>query len=203
MSDNVGLRGHLRIIKKSKDGVETVLLDDKNMIVSGMGFGLSHAFTGDGSDDVNDYIIDRFQVGVSGPSTTILSSLSELYGPLTSVEEYGAGSNNLIEYAEQLIGDSTKMLPSVLIPMHRIKKSDTSGSVEYILVLDEESCNNIKRDGKEVFINEIGMLMRNPTGNTDSNRPILVCYKTFNQIKKTNDFSLIFRWTIFNNLNFS
>lgn len=201
--DNVNLHGHLTIIKKAKDGTETVLVDDKNMIVSGMGFGLSHAFTGDGSDDVDDYLIDRFQVGVSGPSTGVVSSLYELYGPLTSISEYGAGSNNIVEFAQQLTNTTIKTLPAVLIPRHRVKRYDTSSCVEYILVLDEESCNNIKRNGKEVYLNEIGMLMRNPTGNTEFDRPVLVCYKTFNQIKKTNDFSLIFRWTIFNETNFS
>jgi len=68
-------------------------------------------------------------------------------------------------------------------------------SVRYTLVIDEEAANNIQRGGQDRGINEIGMFMKNPTG-AAQDRPILVCYRTFSNIVKTNDFSLIFRWTI-------
>ena len=64
-NDNVGITGHLTIVRRSREGQEEVLLDDPNIIVSGMGVGLSYLFTGSGSDSILDYQIDRFQVGVS------------------------------------------------------------------------------------------------------------------------------------------
>lgn len=189
------ITGHLKIIKRMKDGSEEVLLDDSNMIVSGMGVGLAYMFTGSGSQSILDYQIDRFQVGVSGPPAGgVTSAISQLSGALTSVEEYGSNSNLFVDIRNQLVGDSLISKPAALIPKHKITKIGKS-SVRYTIVLDEEACNNLTRDGNAANINEIGMLMKNPTGYS-SPRPILVCYRTFSNIRKTSDFSLIFRWTL-------
>ena len=63
-TEELGINGHLTIIKRHKSGQEEVVFDDHNVIVSGMGFGLTYMFTGSGSQSVLDYQIDRFQVGV-------------------------------------------------------------------------------------------------------------------------------------------
>jgi len=193
--EDMGINGHLTIIRKWKDGQEEVLLDDSNIIVSGMGVGLSYLFTGSGSDSVLDYQIDRFQVGVSGPPTGgVTSSIYELSGQLTNTE-YGAGSNLFISVNGQLTnGSLTTDRAFALIPKNKITRIGDS-SVRYTLVLDEEACNDLTRDGNDANINEVGMFMKNPTGNT-TDRSILVCYRTFSNIRKTNDFSLIFRWTL-------
>jgi hypothetical protein len=194
-TEDLGINGHLTIIRKWKDGEEEVLLDDSNIIVSGMGVGLSYLFTGSGSDSVLDYQIDRFQVGVSGPPTGgVVSSIYELSGQLTD-SEYGAGSNLFIKVNGQLTGNSlTASRAFALIPKNKITRIGDS-SVRYTLVLDEEACNSLTRNSNDMNINEVGMFMKNPTGNTDD-RSILVCYRTFSNIRKTNDFSLIFRWTL-------
>ena len=193
--EDMGINGHLTIIRKWKDGQEEVLLDDSNIIVSGMGVGLSYLFTGSGSDSVLDYQIDRFQVGVSGPPTGgVTSSIYELSGQLTDTE-YGAGSNLFISVNGQLTnGSLTTDRAFALIPKNKITRIGDS-SVRYTLVLDEEACNDLTRDGNDANINEVGMFMKNPTGNT-TDRSILVCYRTFSNIRKTSDFSLIFRWTL-------
>ena len=64
--EEVGITGHLTIVKKYKDGEEEVVFDDHNIIVSGLGVGLSYLFTGSGSNTIVDYQIERFQLGVSG-----------------------------------------------------------------------------------------------------------------------------------------
>jgi hypothetical protein len=192
--DDLGINGHLTIIKLNKDGSQEVLLDDPNIIVSGMGVGLSYLFTGSGSNSILDYQIDRFQIGVSGPPAGgVTSSIYQLSGPLTA-NEYGAGSNLYIDVRNQLTNTTTTSLAAALIPKSKITRIGDS-SVRYTLVVDEEACNNLTRNGNAANINEIGMLMKNPTGNT-SIRPILVCYRTFSNIRKTSDFSLIFRWTL-------
>ena len=194
-AEDMGINGHLTIIRQWSDGQEEVLLDDSNIIVSGMGVGLSYLFTGSGSDTILDYQIDRFQVGVSGPPTGgVTSSIYELSGQLTE-SEYGAGSNLFISDNNQLTnGSQTTNRAFARIPVNKITRIGDS-SVRYTLVLDEEACNNLSRSDDEVNINEIGMFMKNPTGGTDD-VPILVCYRTFSNIRKTNDFSLIFRWTL-------
>jgi hypothetical protein len=154
-------------------------------------------FNGSGSNTVLDYQIDRFQVGVSGPPTGgSTSAIYELSGALSSIAEYGAGSNLFIERASQ-IKNSLIVTNQYFarIPANKITRiSDTS--VRYTLVVDEEACNSLRREGSDLDINEIGLLMKNPTGNTALNRSILVAYRTFSNIRKTNDFSLIFRWTL-------
>ena len=44
-AEDIGITGHLTIIKKFKDGEEEVVFDDHNIIVSGMGVALSYLFT--------------------------------------------------------------------------------------------------------------------------------------------------------------
>lgn len=195
-TEEKGINGHLTIIRQWSDGQEEVLLDDSNIIVSGMGVGLSYLFTGSGSDTILDYQIDRFQVGVSGPPAGgVTSAINELSGQLEE-SEYGAGSNLFLNTGKQLVGPAIVTNRAFArIPASKITRIGDS-SVRYTLVLDEEACNNLTgSNSEELNINEIGMFMKNPTGNI-TDLPILVCYRTFSNIRKTDDFSLIFRWTL-------
>tara|TARA_R100001163_G_C5063950_1_gene201379 strand:- start:65 stop:664 length:600 start_codon:yes stop_codon:yes gene_type:complete len=193
-TEELGINGHLTIIKQYNDGQEEVVFDDHNIIVSGMGVGLTYMFTGSGSNTVLDYQIDRFQVGVSGPPTGgETSAIYQLSGPCT-LAEYGAGSNLFVEDRDQITNNTTTSLAAARIPASKRTRIGDS-SVRYTLVVDEEACNNLTRSDDLLNINEVGLLMKNPTGNT-ADRPILVAYRTFSNIRKTSDFSLIFRWTL-------
>ena len=198
-TEELGITGHLTIIKRFTDGQEEVVFDDHNVIVSGMGVALTYMFTGSGSNSVLDYQIDRFQLGVSGPPAGgVTSAIYELSGSLTSIDEYGTGSNLFIEKASQITnGTTTGNQFFALIPANKITKIGDS-SVRYTLVVDEEACNTITRDGpgNSGALNEVGLLVKHPTGISSNNLPILVAYRTFSDIIKTNDFSLIFRWTL-------
>lgn len=193
-AEDMGITGHLTIVRQWNDGEEEVLLDDSNIIVSGMGVGLSYLFTGSGSDSIIDYQIERFQVGVSGPPAGgVVSSIFELSGPLG--DEYGDGSNLFTSEETQITGASlTPNRTFARIPANKITRIGET-SVRYTIVLDEEACNDLTRNGQDASLNEIGMFMKNPTGYSDD-RSLLVCYRTFSDIRKTKDFSLIFRWTL-------
>ena len=194
-TEELGINGHLTIIKQYNDGQEEVVFDDHNIIVSGMGVGLSYMFTGSGSESVLDYQIDRFQVGVSGPPTGgATSAIYQLSGPCTE-DEYGAGSNLFIAVKDQITNNTYTTLAAAQIPANKRTRIKDS-SVRYTLVIDEEACNGIQRGGNDMSINEVGLLMKNPTGNISADRPLLVAYRTFSDIIKTSDFSLIFRWTL-------
>ena len=193
-TEELGINGHLTIIKRYTDGQEEVVFDDHNIIVSGMGVGLTYMFTGSGSNSVLDYQIDRFQVGVSGPPAGgVTSSIYQLSGPCTEAE-YGTGSNLFIAERSQITNTTNTTLPAALIPANKRTKIGDS-SVRYTLVVDEEACNSLTRDSSPANVNEVGLLMKNPTGSTND-KPILVAYRTFSNIRKTSDFSLIFRWTL-------
>ncbi len=195
-TEELGINGHLTIIKKMSTGEEEILLDDSNIIVSGMGVGLSYLFTASGSNSILDYQIQKFQIGVSGPPAGgVTSGINELSGSLTSIDEYGTGSNLALFEGTQIVGTGIQTgRVFAEIPASKITRINES-SVRYTLVVDEEAANGIQRGGQDSGINEIGMFMKNPTGSADD-KPILVCYRTFSDIVKTNDFSLIFRWTI-------
>jgi len=194
--DGLGINGHLTIIKRYNDGAEEVVFDDHNIIVSGMGVGLTYLFTASGSNSVLDYQIDRFQVGVSGGTNLELSTTNQLSGGLVAAQ-YGTGSNLFIEKATQIVG-LYDFNPSAfaLIPANKITKIGDS-SVRYTLVVDEEAANDLTgAHGEDTNLSEIGLLMKNPRGDSPPNASILVAYRAFSNIRKTNDFSLIFRWTL-------
>jgi len=202
--DKLEITGHLTIIKRSIDGEEEIVFDDHNIVVSGMGTGLSYLFTASGSNDIIDYQIGRFQMGVSGPPTGgETSAIFELSGPLgttytTATNDYGPGSNLFIE-------DATQIKPTIdalhqkfaLIPANKMTRIGDS-SVRYTLVLDEESCNNLQgaSEDEDLYLSEVGLFMNNPRGDAATNASILVAYRNFTVIRKTSDFSLIFRWTL-------
>ncbi len=196
-TEDLGITGHLEIIKKMSSGEEEVLLDDPNIIVSGMGFGLSYLFTANGSDSILDYQIDRFQIGLSGPPEGgVVSGINQLSGALSSAAEYGLGSNLFIDVRDLRTNSTTTISNQAfaLIPASKITRLGES-SVRYTLVIDEEACNRLTREGSSRAINEAGLFMKNPIGASDP-EPVLVAYRTFSDIIKTNDFSLLFRWTL-------
>ena len=135
-TEELGINGHLTIIKKFIDGQEEVVFDDHNIIVSGMGVGLTYMFTGSGSNSVLDYQIDRFQIGVSGPPTGgETSAIYQLSGAAT-LAEYGGGSNLFIDVKDQMTNGTLTSNAAALIPANKITKI-SDASVRYTLVVDE------------------------------------------------------------------
>lgn len=198
-TEEIGITGYLTIIKRFRDGTEETVFDDHNIIVSGMGVGLSYMFNGSGSNTVLDYQIDRFQIGVSGkdgttPDANIETSATyALSGPFSSIAQYGAGSNLYIEESTQIKnGVEFRNQFFALIPANKITRVSDS-SVRYSLIIDEEAGNNLDSN---LNLNEVGLFMKNPRGNSPPNASILTAYRVFNNVRKTSDFSLIFRWTL-------
>ena len=198
--EDLGVRGYLQISKVYKDKPEEIVFDDHNVIVSGMGVGLSHFFTGSGADTIVDYQNDRFQVGVSGPPLGgSVSSIYQLSGPLSSITEYGVATNFAVVSGYQIengVVSPTKDSVFGYIPFKNVTRINET-SVRYTIILDEDSANytTYVRPTDGVSLTEIGLFMKNPRGLSDT-ASILVAYRAFTQILKTSDFSLVFRWTI-------
>ena len=195
-NDQMGMTGHLEIWKIDGSGSEELVFDDHNVITSGMGAGLGLLYAGSGAGDITNFQIRHFQVGTSGAS--VLNSYGPdqvtLETPLASAGEYqtdirsstpvslhqildsdGAGFNSAANYPFGIISDNA------------IKRVDLN-SVTYILYIDQHSCNN-------KTLNEVGLFMKNPLGLTPDRSP-LVAYRPFTNITKTDDFSLVFKWTL-------
>lgn len=192
-------KGHLTIHKRFTDGSEELFYDEDNVIVSGFGWSLANLFSRTGSDNIVDYQIDRVQLGVSGNSGNQVSSTFELSGPLSSVEEYTTnGDSNLLavsadQFKENVIAGTQSVF--AMIPFSKVTKIDDR-TVRYTIFIDEDSCNNLARPGlSEASLNEIGLFVKNPTGQAND-ASVLAAYRYFSDIRKTSDFGLVFRWTI-------
>ena len=118
---------------------------------------------------------------------------------MSAVGEYGIATNFAVVSAFQIKDGSVggaKDSVFGLIPFKNVTRiNDTS--VRYTIILDEDTANytNYKRHVAFQHITEIGLFMKNPRGQA-SDASILVAYRNFSAIKKTSDFSLVFRWTI-------
>jgi hypothetical protein len=199
------ITGHLTIHKKYKDGTEELHFDDHNVIVSGMSVGLSMFFTGSGSNSIVDYQIDRYQVGVSGPPAGgDVSSIYQLSGPINTEAAYnGLDANIFVETADAIEnGSDASNRVFVRIPFSKVTRIDDV-SVRYTLVLDEQAALNLTsadtRDGPSgdnVNVSEIGLFMKNPDGRSGTPASILVAYRSFTPIRKSDDFAIVFRWSI-------
>jgi len=195
--EELDIKGHLTISKVYKSGQEEVVFDDHNIIVSGMGVALAHLFALSGSNSILDYQIDRFQLGLSGGSVLEVSSTNSLSGPLSSMDEYvGVAGNILATSGYQIRNNSIYAYANSYgtIPQQNVTRVDDD-TVRYTIFIDQESCNNLTRNGSNVSINEIGLFVKN-IKNNDPVAPILVAYRYFSPIRKTSDFGLIFRWSI-------
>lgn len=197
-TDNLNIRGHLSI-SKVRNGSEELVFDDKNIIVSGFGWSLAYLYSKLGSLSIADYQIDRVQLGVSGHSANQVSSTFQLSGPLSSVSEYTTnGDSNIYAFsAAQYKNGVISTSPTPIyakIPFSKVTKIDDR-SVRYTIFVDEDSCNNLTRSGSDVSLNEIGLFIKNPRSQNPE-ASVLAAYKYFSNIRKTDDFALIFRWTI-------
>jgi hypothetical protein len=194
--EELDIKGHLTISKVYSTGQEEVVFDDHNIIVSGMGVALAHLFALSGSNSIVDYQIDRFQIGVNGSQGRELISTTTLGDPIESIATYGVDSNVIAVSAHQIINNAVVTTPRIyaIIPQQNITRIDAN-TVRYTLIVDELALNNVVRSSVPASINEIGLFVKNIKGQA-TDAPILVAYRYFNPILKTDDFSLVFRWSI-------
>jgi len=200
--DILNVSGHLEIYKVYEDGREEQVFTDHNVITSGMGVGLGLLYAGSGAADITNFQIRYFQVGVSGDTiissygvseTSLVSALGQVNG---KTDYTTVGESQLPVVTHELMNwDGTKKLDSQggdswyfgLISDNSIKRVDLN-SVTYILYIDRNSCNSLT-------LNEVGLFMKNPLG-SDPKRSQLCAYRPFTNIVKTDDFALVFKWTL-------
>lgn len=193
--DKIKLVGNLSIYKL-EDNKEELLYQENNIIVSGLGAGITRVFVDDGSSEKADYTMGYFQVGVSGDDALLVDSTTELVSPL-ELKEYGTSSisiqelnlidNKLLKYKQAFV----KIFPSNIKPLNL-------SSTEFRLVLDNNVANNVLRNNTLLPLNEIGLFMKNPfwINEDGKDNPLLSAYRTFDPIIKTGSYTLIFRWVI-------
>ena len=197
LSDQLGTKGHLTIHKVEK-GQEELVYDEDNVIVSGFGWALANLYGRVGSSNITDYQIDRFKLGVSGGVGLQVAATTDVSASLSSAFEYNStGDSNLATVSGFRWENNTAISEAnwySKIPFSKVTKIDER-TVRYTIFIDEDSCNNLSRNGSEASLNEIGLFLKNPKASSPETS-VLAAYRYFSSIRKTSDFGLVFRWTI-------
>ncbi len=190
-----GMKGHLEVWKVFQDGEKELHFSDHNVITLGMGYTLGMLFNSKGSENVNNYQIQRFALGVSGSGILQVSSTTDL-GESLPIAQYGdtnfeMDTEVLIHPTGELgVTGTTSLVSCGIIPFSHIKKISPT-RVMWQIFVGENACNG-------ETLNEIGLFSTNPTvvPYPSGERRVLCAYRYFDDINKTEAFSLLFRWTI-------
>jgi len=182
-------RGELEIWKVYDDcRPDECVLNDHNIITSGLGISLAYLYAGSGASSVLEYQVNMFQIG-SGTTSPAAISLQQLNDPLDADQYKSAGSLLATEERQLLVNEIvTAPQTFVRIPYTQIQKVG-SKTIRYTLILDKNSANDLGKNLKEV-----GLFMKNPRG-VSPEASVLIAYRQFD-LPKASDFALVFKWSI-------
>jgi sporulation protein YlmC with PRC-barrel domain len=183
-------RGELEIWKVYDDcRPDECVLNDHNIITSGLGISLAYLYAGSGASSVLEYQVNMFQIG-SGTTSPAAMSLQQLNDPLDADQYKSAGSFLATEERQLLVNEAATgdTQTFVRIPYTQIQKVG-SKTIRYTLILDKNSANDLGKNLKEV-----GLFMKNPRGGSPE-ASVLIAYRQFD-LPKASDFALVFKWSI-------
>jgi len=183
-------RGELEIWKVYDDcRPDECVLNDHNIITSGLGISLAYLYAGSGASSVLEYQVNMFQIG-SGTTSPAAMSLQQLNDPLDADQYKSAGSFLATEERQLLVNEAATgdTQTFVRIPYTQIQKVG-SKTIRYTLILDKNSANDLGENLKEV-----GLFMKNPRG-VSPEASVLIAYRQFD-LPKASDFALVFKWSI-------
>ena len=186
-SDTLNPTGHLEILKIYPDGTEELHWSDHNVITSGMGVTLGYLFSETGSSSILDFQLAYAQVGVSGSANYGTST----FKLVSSVPYSQLSGNDLIAGTHSQLQNGTTFTdqPFISIAPNNVYRASPT-SVRYHIIIPQNALN------LSVPLNEIGLFSKNPRQQSPE-ESILVAYKSFSNLLKFTDFSLLFRWTIY------
>ena len=186
-------KGYLEIYKLFTDGTQEVVLNDHNVITSGLGVTMSRLFAEEapGARVVDDFRVGFMQFGLSGnkaPFSSMGSGIGTLGKSLTAAQ-YGDTVLDIKKHNLWTSGTIQTGEDFLVIPESMIGRP-TQDRVVYQIVLDESSAN-----GLDWPLNEVGLYAKNPFGHA-TEASVLCAYRAFSNITKSNAFSLVIRWTL-------
>jgi hypothetical protein len=188
--DTLTPTGYLQIYKVYSDGTRELHWEDNNVITSGMGVGLGALYTGSyhAGASILNYQIRYFQLGISGTSNYGVST-NQLASALSDFTVLSGASVILTQHTQYINGNYIPSTTFFTINQSNIYRVSPT-SVRYHLIIPADSLNDLTTP-----INEVGLFMKNPF-NTSPHSSILVAYKYFSSILKTQEFALLFSWQI-------
>ena len=208
------IKGHVTICKIYKDGTQETVLDRANLITAGLGSSFLDIQQGKGSTVPSDYCPTYFQLGTSSIDYDVDKATSSFYYQVSTAfdwDTYGEDTDLSIEKKYRGFNASTEdggaTYGELFGTSAALSAIVFSGSDEYFaavqpasitkyfmeafeaqFVLDENSANG-------QAITEIGLFARNPKGFSQES-PLLMAYRSFAPLNKTEEFSLVINWTI-------
>lgn len=201
-SDLNSIKGHLEVYKVFKDGTEELHYSEKNVITSGMGVTLAHAFAADAGSDVSSFQANWMQIG-TGASTVAIraaedvqtSSRADLlsaipgsqYGDVNTIGLQVSALTYMTSAGTTATSNFVKIPPAFI---HRI----SDRKVMWRLILNDSACN-IPDTASGGALCEVAIFSNNPRQQTPQEL-YMIAYRAFANIVKTNEFTLDFRWTI-------
>lgn len=162
-NDKVPYRGEIEIVKVYDDGKEELHYKDSNVVVSGLGVGLSRLFSGEGSQFVEDYLLTYYQLGVSGSVDLQLSTTYALGSSLPRSDYTDLNIPSMVVSENQIKNDyifDNQAFGKLGLPVF------DGSSIKFNVYIDKLLANNLKLNGKDLFLNEIGLFMADPLGGT-------------------------------------
>jgi len=163
INDKVPYQGEIEIVKIYDDGREEVHYKDSNVIVSGLGVGLSRLFSGEGSDKVEDYLLSHYQLGVSGSSDLQVTTTYALGSSLPLYDYTDLDIPSLVVTENQIKNDyifSNQAFGRTNLPVF------DGNSIRFNIIIDKLLANNLKSNRKDLYLNEVGLYMADPLGGT-------------------------------------
>ena len=191
--ENNEITGHLEITKVFSDGSREVVLEDHNIITSGMGLTMASYLGAGVAEGVSSFQINHWQLGSgasAAPSGYMVVGRADLVDSFDA-STYGTASKSSFEVVNQpyMTSGGTSALDNFIeAEQRRTVTRVAPNSIAWRLLIDENSCN-----GKT--INEAAIFSRNPT-TAVTNLHYMVAYRAFAGIPKASQFALDFRWRI-------
>jgi len=191
--ENNEIKGHLEIAKVFSDGSREIVLQDHNVITSGMGLTMASYLGAGQSLGVSAFQINHWQLGdgASGvPSGYMVAERADLVSSFDGAT-YGTTSKSSYKIVNQpymTSGGTSASDNFIEADQRRTVTRIAANSIVWRLLVDEKSCN-----GKT--ISEAAIFSRNPT-TTSTNVHYMVAYRAFTGIRKSGGFALDLRWRI-------
>ena len=202
-TDVNNIKGHLEVYKVYSDGSEELHYSDHNVITSGMGVNLAHAFAADAGVDVSSFQANWMQIGTGASSADIrnnatvqVSSRADLLSsiPATQYGDVNTIGLKVSSMTYMTSAGSTAIKDFIKVPyafVHRV----SDRKVMWRLVLNDSACNIVDDAIHGGALCEVAIFSNNPTQATPDEL-YMIAYRAFANITKTNEFTLDFRWTI-------
>jgi hypothetical protein len=209
------IKGHITICKVYSDGTQETVLDKANLITAGLGSSLVDVQMGLGSSYTDGYAPYYFQVGtntvdyITKFEPEVSSNFYKLSAPF-DWDDYGEDSDHILEnryrgfYASttgdgvynEMFGASAALSATVFSGADEYFSTVKEGRITKVF-LDSFECEIIldEKDGNGKTISEVGLFSKNPKG-LKEDTPVLMAYRSFAGVPKTDEFSLVIHWVV-------